>query len=820
MSAIEDRLTEIDHLLARCLADDPERKLKALIDELNSDQLTEWRPKIEKSIGKFRPKRRRNLSAFLESALFEQKTAKVDPREAPDHKGLSAPSTLTTPARTRIAEPDPDLATDFRRALDELRERHIFQWSTFYRDCLAEYLPRFLRKMGAGPSDDDARSLSELLADHTRETFLKGYEFALGAHGHDEAVRKSSNGLSRFLALPLDFYSVRSSAPSEPGPLSSLRLSVSAAMSGILDGYASTSFGRQKGSAVLPRFQRSWMHYVAFLIPRHAENVVDRLDAGSLADGLRTSVLPLLDALEMFYQRSDDYRPLPVAGQYAWRQRRLDVTVRPPRDAVAQRLVEVNAFLDEGFVSMADMEDAARRQVTLVIAPLRPDVQKMVSERRELAEIVVPASGTRDEVTARSFRIWNSALGALHSDPNSTVPITLNFARHFPLHDQNCDRATLFHVARTSVRDLLRTFERRPGARLWCSVRRSGKTTACLDLDSTSGDSNIVSQTCGAARPQGDDGDDDTRFYSLVCEAVEKGRMISRKFVEDAVAKCAPPSNDEDKQLVLVLDEYETLFNQLKTAVEREPNIRYTVVQPFLNQLMTFSYDNLLVLLGQQPDAHFILMDQNQLAPYVQQDAFPLFEHAPRTTVGEFPELVRKILTDRIECTASFLDALFEETAGHPYLTANVLGEFVEWLIEDRRPRRGLHVRDADFTDFAHRKLNADRILLSSDYRFFRQAAAEAMSAQGYRQTPWLFTAYWALRELSNHGVGGFRVERSGFPELMARIPVPQGEPAPDCNDILQSASQANFLSYDDEWVRVRIPTLGRIAAAVRPKVT
>ena len=809
MSTIEKRLTEIGHMLAQGLGDDPERKLEALIGEMDSDQLSEWRPEIEESIGKFWPKRRKNLSEIL-----ERKTAKVDPRKASDRKDLSTPSTRRTPARTRVAEPDPDLATDFRRALDELRERHIFQWSTFYRDCLAEHLPRFLREMDRAPSGVAARSLSELLADHTRDTFLKGYEFTRGAHGHDEAVRKSLNGLSRFLALPLDFYSVRSSAPSDPGSPSSLRLSVSAAMSGILDGYSSTSFGRQKGSAVLPRFQRSWMHYMAFLIPRHAEDIVARLDAGPLADGLRTSVLPLLDALEQFYQRPGDYRPLPVAGQYAWLQRRLDVTVRPPRDAVSQRLVEVNAFLDEGFVSPADMDDAARRQVTLVIAPLRPDVQKMVSERRELAEIVVPAGGTREETATRAFEIWTGALAALRSHPSSTAPISFNFARHFPLHDQNRDRATLFHVARTSVRDLLRTFERRPGARLWCSVRRSGKTTACLDLDSTSGGSNIVSQTCGAARP------DDTRFHDLVREAVKKGDIISNRFVQDAVAQCAPLVNDEEKRLVLVLDEYETLFDLLRTAAKREPAIRHAVVQPILNQLMTFSYDNLLVLLGQRPDAHFILMDQNQLAPYVQQDAFPLFEHARRTTVGEFSELVRKILTDRIECTASFLDALFAETAGHPYLTANVLGEFVEWLIEERRRQHGLHVRDVDFAEFARRKLNADRMLLSPDYQFFRYAAAEAMSAQGYRDNQWLFTAYWVLRELSNNGVGGFRVERSGFPELMGRIPVPQGEPAPDYNKILHSASQANFLSYDDEWVRVRIPTLGRIAAAVRPKVT
>ena len=498
-----------------------------------------------------------------------------------------------------------------------------------------------------------------------------------------------------------------------------------------------------------------------------------------------------------------------------WQQRRLDITVRPPRNAASQRLIEVNAFLDDGFVSTADLDDAARRQVTLVIAPLKPDVRKVASERKGLAEIVVPAGEAREQTASQAFKVWDAAVGALRSTWSSTAPLVFNFAREFPLHDQNRNRATVFHVARTSVRDLLRTFERRNGVRLWCSVRRSGKTTACLDLDSTSGDSTIVSQTCGVAPSP-----DDTKFFQSVRVAVENGGMISGTFVQDAVAACAPPRAHEHKRLVLVIDEYDALFGLLRTAVDDRPSIRHTVVQPILNQLMTFSYDNLLVFLGQPPDAHFILMDQNQLAPYVQQDPFPLFEHAPQTTTGEFSELVRKILAERIEYSARFLDALFEETAGHPYLTANVLGEFVEWLIETRRKQVGLRVTDADFAKFADQKLNTNRILLSPDYDFFRHAAAEAMSASGYWANPWLFTAYWVLREMSNDESGGFRVERAGFPELMRRMPVPQGEPVPDCNEILRSASQANFLSYDDDWVRVRIPTLGRIAAAVRPRVT
>ena len=576
---------------------------------------------------------------------------------------------------------------------------------------------------------------------------------------------------SRFLALPLDFYSVRSSASSDHRSVSALRLLVSAAVTGILEGYSSALFGQQAGSAVLPRFQRSWLHYMAFLTPSHAERVVDRLDAGPLADGLRTSVLPLLDALQQFHNRTDDdFCPLPVAGQYMWQQRRLDITVRPPRNAASQRLIEVSAFLDAGFVSTADLDDAARRQVTLVIAPLKPDVRKVASERKGLAEIVVPAGDARQQTANQAFGVWDAAVGALRSTWSSTAPLVFNFAREFPLHDQNRNRATVFHVARTSVRDLLRTFERRNGVRLWCSVRRSGKTTACLDLDSTSGDSTIVSQTCGVAPST-----DDTKFFQSVRVAVENGGMISGTFVQDAVAACAPARADEHKRLVLVIDEYDALFGLLRTAADEQPRIRHTVVQPILNQLMTFSYDNLLVFLGQPPDAHFILMDQNQLAPYVQQDPFPLFEHAPQTTTGEFSELVRKILAERIEYSARFLDALFEETAGHPYLTANVLGEFVEWLIETRRPQLGLVVKDADFDEFADQKLNTERILLSPDYDFFRHAAAEAMSPRTYCANPWLFTAYWVLRALSNDELRGFRVARAGFPELMRRMPVPQG---------------------------------------------
>ena len=240
------------------------------------------------------------------------------------------------------------------------------------------------------------------------------------------------------------------------------------------------------------------MHCAAFLLPRHAESIISGIESGPLSDGLQTSVLPMLDALQKFFDLPGaDYFPLPVTGQYSWPRRRLDVAVRPPGDA--QRLIEVSAFLEEGFVSIRDLEDAIGRQVTLVIAPLRPDIQEVLNERAALVDIVVPAEQERSRVAEGGFRVWHQAVDKLRSRLQRNSPITYNFAREFPL--QVPDKAPFFHVARTSVRDLLRTFERRNGVRLWCSVRRSGKTTACLDLGSTSGDSTIVSANVWAIGP-------------------------------------------------------------------------------------------------------------------------------------------------------------------------------------------------------------------------------------------------------------------------------------------------------------------------------
>lgn len=789
--------------MAKGQRDAPKRDLEDLIQHMSSDTLSIWETEVLNLVNQFLPKKRRDLLQALERTRDRGKDIV--------HSRAQKASSAAELTPVQASAPAPDLSADFRSALDVLGEQHIFQWSTFYRDCLERHLTLFSRQVQQRVCDGHCRGVYNVLEEHSKDVFTRAYNYARATqHSHDDAVDKSTRGLSRFLGLPLDYYSARWSSLADHESGVALRLVVSAALSAIVSGYGSATFDKGKGDALLQAYPRSWLPLVAYMTPRNAEMAFAKLPSSTWKKTLVATVLPFLDAMQVFFdRRRDDYLLIPVASQYFPSQQRLDVGLRPPPDTRLQRVIETTVFIGRASVPLGRLTETVRRQASLVIGNLNADTWKSVQEHVELQRIVVQGKQVRAAVAEGAFHAVDRAIESRRSNPTRAAPLTYNFAGEFPLH--NPGRATSYHVPRTSVRDLLRTFERRDGVRLWCSVRRSGKTTACFNLESATGESLIISQTCGSSELKGD-----KRFYERVTEAVSAVSMLDSTFVNDVVSECAP-IDLEDKRLVLVIDEYETLFGLLDSAVQSTPNVRYTVVQPILNQLREFASNNLLVFLGQQPNAYFILMDQNQLAPYVEQDPFPLFEHLFGTTQGEFAELVNQVLRGHIDCTPSFLDALYRETAGHPYLTVNVLVELVQWLIDGRRSQRALRVRSSDFDDFSNARLNTDRIALSPQYDFFRNAAAEALSQRGYRSNPWLFAAYWTVRILSEVSPDDLRVERSDLEEIMRRIPVPAGDTAPDAPTTLRTASLANFLTYDEHWVSVKVRTLGRIAAATRP---
>lgn len=804
MATPEQILKEVEDLLAVERGEESQAKLADLIGQMSESALSEWRPDLIEIIEKFQSKRRRQLKDLLDNLDRKASGRLMRVREAAQHPFVAVPDAPPD------AVPGED---DFRDDLLDLSQKHIFQWSTHYSTRLTRHFDHYLAGLRPNSrAERYATSLRRLLHDHAYDIFSRGYGYQRDRAGHSRstAMQKSIGGLVRFLDLPLAYYTARASDAVDRDSILALRRLFSHCVLGILDGYQSVNFGGDTGAVVLPRYFSRLAHYLALLEPAAAGTVINLIASDTECDQVHQTIAPILESLDcLIHKKHEDYYPLPIFGGYVESLRRFDIGIRPPQSMTSRYVITACAYLRSDYVSPHALDDALASRMALVLAPLRPDVAVHVSSNRRLRDIVVEAGDVRADVVDEAVLAWGRAICRLRSGQVQGTPY--NIAREFPLRDPS--RVKFYHVERNSVRNLLRTFDRKNGVRLWCSVRRSGKTTACFDLDYTSGDSAIVPQTCGTEPSPGG-----RLFYDKICDAAAKQTAIANDFVMSIIRECAPASVEDGQRIVFVVDEYETLFGYLRAAADQNRLLRYTIVQPLLNQLVEFARDNLLVFLGQQPDAHFILMDQNQLAPYVEQDSFPLFEHTSGTRTGEFGMLVGKILSDRIDVSPRFLDSLYRETAGHPFLTANVLCVLVDWLIEQRRSLQGLRLRAYDFGQFEEQKLSLDQMALHQDYALLREAAREAMSESGYHSNPWLYAVYWALRKISTASESAFSVTRADFAEIMDRIPAP-GK-LPEATEVLRTASQANFLHVSGDQVSVKIRTLGRLAASVRPAQT
>ena len=362
------------------------------------------------------------------------------------------------------------------------------------------------------------------------------------------------------------------------------------------------------------------------------------------------------------------------------------------------------------------------------------------------------------------------------------------------------------------MRRLLQFHERRNGVRLWCSVRRSGKTTASItDLGSTGGRSIVAPQTCESTG-QVSGGD---VFYKAVRGALDEGRRLPDDFVQETVKRCLPSAADAGTRIVLVLDEYETLFGDLQSSYLRQRDLRYSVVQPLLNQLVAFSRDNLLIFMGQQPNAHFILLDQNQLSPLVEQDSFPLFPYDSAVpSTGEFFQLMSRVMTAHVELDPAFVARVYQETSGHPFLTVMLLRSFMDWLIDERRLMSELMPVQLElFEDYLSGGITRSSIAKNPHYFFFRGIASEHLSVLGRETEPWLGAVYGALRSIGLDSSESLAISLDDFTRNVAR-----DTQRVDPDELLATASRANFLEFDQNTVRPRIPLLARIAASVVPR--
>jgi hypothetical protein len=799
MQSLEQQLDEIETLVAKIRINEAEDKLRGLLFAVGIDELKVWEPDILKTIERFHHKRKKALLQELEHRLHPVSTSTSQP-------AASVPPFSAERFRSELHE-----------RLKTLSEYHIFQWPTFYRDLVSQIYLRFIQSLH---SLDDVHAAANIAQEefelHSFEIYTKGYQYLSEQTRTPltRAVSKSLSGLQRFLDLPIELYSASASGfPSKQKGLT-LRYLTSSLLGGILCGYSRVNFGGEPGASVLSRHHAFWAHYLGFLTAGSFAQLVRELQSSFSTEAYTQGLIPFLGSIDDIVSKcTDDSPPLPVIGQYFSDLRRLDISLRCPALGDARGLVELQCYLDSTFTSRHLLSEAAGRDVAVVVIyPNRPDLQEWITSHQALREKVCSVKHTQTPQSVRKqiFDMLEYALYKRRSPRARSAPLAYNFAREFPLHNPFLTK--YYYVYRSSVRALLKTFEHRNGVRLWCSIRRSGKTTACFDLGTTDGRSVVVTQTC-----------DNTEqipganvFYELVCDALSSNHQVHKSFFQEAVQRCADVSGSSGDRHVFVLDEYETFFGRLRLAVRRNPELRYLVAQPLMNQMVAFAKDNLLVFIGQQPDAHFFLMDQNQLSSYVQQDTFPLFEHHSGDDSGEFTELLTRVLTDRVTFEAHFADEVYRQTSGHPFLTVKLLVCFVEWLIERKRPVGDLRLRAEDFNAFTKDKVTVQELSLNYEYVFFREAISEAISVSGKKESPWLYAVYRALRGLALEYPSTLSCTRSEFAWLITELGL--AETGFTSDYVLSTGTQSNFLAYDDARVWARIPLLARLAGVSRER--
>lgn len=799
-----DEFSEIETLLRisdRIAA--AEGQLLSLIRSADQNDIHAHLTAIKALIDRFYPRRRKALLTALDERLSEspERIERVD--------GGSRVVFRSVEIR--------DLQSELREGLATLSDQHIFQWTTFYRDFVDNSFKLAQDLLNSGVSGTALLfMLRQEYARHACEIYERGYRYTVD-RGSDQshAIVKSLSGLERFLELPLETYSAFSRKVTQRKDARSLRSVCSAVLSGVISGYGDASFGEVQGWQSLPRYPRAWAHSVAFLTYEDLDLIETQLEPGDFRAGLSDSVLPILRAVgEILEDQSSPDSALPVLGQFNWDLRRLDLSLRPLLARTAAD-IDIHCYLNTSFLDRRPLQEAAGRGVVLIAAPMRPDLYDWALANDELRNTVVNTSGATaspESVTQRAREVLAFELSRQLGRSGKGGPLTVNFASKFPLESPKVSK--YFRVQRASVRNLLREYERRNGVRLWCSVRRSGKTNACFDLGSTTGNSVVVPQTCDNIDQRYPDA---SLFYDRFVAALEAGKHIKNSFFADTIAACLE-GKPEASKVVFVLDEYETLFERMRLAVRRDPELRYAVVQPLLNQMVSFAQDNLLVFIGQRPDAHFILMDQNQLSPYVEIDLFPLFQFAGPGEYSEFADLLTRVMTERVDFDYGFASAVYEETGGHPYLTVNVLVTFFDWLIEGRRSVDNLRFTEEDFYMFAEQRLTDAVLATSVEFILFRQVVSQHLSVESKESTPWLYAVYSVIRQLARSGDPQMRCSLEELRSHVGRLRLDE-QFGFTAEYLLSTAVPANFLSYANGIVAPRIRTIGRLAKIATPQL-
>ncbi|MNK26500.1 hypothetical protein D3C87_448380 [compost metagenome] len=801
--SIEAVLAEAEELISRQEITKAYQNLITLFQQCSQVDLRRLHDPIREIIDRFLHKKRRDLGDAFISRLGDTEPV-----------GLEA---VASTIRSRV-DGLHDFVSSISARFDDLLKWHKFQWSTYYKDELRAIMADTVEFLRSGSDPDIVfAEVGTAIRRHTTEIFTHGFNYVMSQNlsTPEAAVVKSLGGMRSFLELPVEIYADESSRITEPKDCRTLRSITSRMLLGILAGFLDAELGDNEPTELLKRTAKNWVHVLPLLESDDIKILGEALNLEDVAPILGRPLHLLAQELDQASSMSSVDAVVVISVIVNLNDEVIDITLRPPADSSDTKPLEVAILGGDGPIVKSQIEQRVKLGfIACVVLKPVSTYFKGTFATKEVRDVVVTMPEDDNEnvgflLSRLRLRFYENTVVV-----QSSVPLRTNIAERFPL--ENPTLLTFFRVERQSIRALQTTLSTRTGVLLWCSVRRSGKTIGVSELASGIAERNAVFQRCEMTG-----GDKTSRIlFEEVCDALGTMTPLPRDFLHTVVARAAPMGDQQNRGSILIVDEYDRLFGRLRVAGRINEDARHLVIQPLLDQFVEFATENLVILLGQQPNAHFIFMDQNQLSAYVQQEPYPLFSHELGSRDSEFHELVRRTFQNTLQFDSSFVDSIYEETGGHPFLAINLLRDFVDWLIKKMIiPNNTLLTKEL-FKEYASHGLTATAIGRSRHYHYFRSAASEALSRDGMEQGPWIYAAYALLRHLAlQYGTESIAMDQSSIEEYMALTLVNAHLNSYTVDSFLASAAESNFIEFFDDQIRAKIPLLARISAAVRATI-
>lgn len=800
-------LTAISGLVQANLVSKASSDLTNLIRELHPEELVLVSHDIRHQIAAFQKQRRRDLLIELERRLVN-----VVP-DSKTEEGRTVRSPLSPAAKDHL------LSTRASAMLQDLANNHIFKWAPNYRDVLRFIVDSALNELTeSGSIDEELSAISEQFAAHSKEIFSRGYVFQIW-RGLTPAVAelKSVSGLQAFLDLAVSIYLERRQSVASAAEAGTLWGITSAMLGGVARGYGAIELGGIAGWQLIAKNPRSWVPPIGFCRGVELMAFFEEFPPAYRSEDLFRALVGTslaIDRLAHKFYGADVLLPR-LSRMSVQGPARLDITLAAKRGAQRQDLL-VTCFWQGKLQSNLPITAARALRAAVVVAALDERTASWV-ESDAVPGVVNTEGHAADpqQIHHLSELIFACLQAQEIRDDGYGAPsvMTYNYAGDFPLDDPDFRRQ--FMVQRHSVKLLLQEFDGSTGIHLWCSVRRSGKTTAAQELADSSGASIVVTQTMDRV-PRSPL---QNIFSTRVGEAFKAGVELADDFFVKVVRECilaATAADAGERRIVFIIDEYESLFGLIEAYSRSDKALKVLVALPLLSQMVDFATRNLLIFMGQRPDAYLVLSAQNQLSPLVRQLSFPLFEHVEGATDTEFSQLLTHVLGEKLPFDTSFASAVYDETSGHPYLTVNLMVDFCDYLIGNRYRLGGIALTGQQFADFTKDRLAVAALKRSPHYEFFHGQMAEYLSEQARDDEPWLCAIATILRTLAAKHPKNFTCAFSSYEQWAASISVAARMSAAR---LLTTGTQANFLKDTDGQVSAGVRLLARLAGAAAPKL-